>query len=103
MRDRKVPFDSGFEDAMLGEIKTATSRTYQIGDVGDTFKAFGAIFEITQVCTAKLGDVANYNYRVEGCSSTEEFIRIWKRIYRWFNPNYIVWFHRFRLVHMYAR
>jgi len=96
----RLPFYPEFRERMLSGQKTGTSRTRKFGDVGDTFDAFGEVFEIVSVNLMQLGDVKQYHFKHEGFSSPEGFVAIWKRIHpiAGFRPFQKVWYHEFRLV-----
>lgn len=93
-----IPFKSYFREPMLNGVKHATSRTKKFGDDGDTFGAFGADFELTEVYQTTLLDVAENYWREEGCSSQSNFENIWKSIHpvKGFVPDQIVWVHWFK-------
>jgi hypothetical protein len=84
---------------MLNGTKTMTSRSKQYGHVGDTFDAFGATFEITEVGKRLLGDIAN-DWKAEGMISLEDFMETWKQIhpFRIFNPEDRFFTHKFKRV-----
>jgi len=93
----KLPFQNHFERQMLDGIKTCTSRPKRYGEIGDTFEAFGATFEITKQERWMLEDVACGLYLEEGCDAPARFIVVWKSIHRkagW-RPEQIVWVHWF--------
>ena len=75
-----IPFKEKFREPMLNNVKTMTSRTKKYGNVGDTFEAFGAMFEITNVFRLELGDIASF-WREEGCNSLDDFVETWKQIH----------------------
>lgn len=93
----KIPFKEQFRQAMLSGRKTMTSRTKRYGEVEDTFDAFGATFQITDVMRCSLMLVANEYYLDEGCDSSEDFVKIWEKIHprRGFDPNQGVYVHTF--------
>jgi len=94
----KIPFKPRFKVPMLLGEKTLTSRTRKMGESGDTFEAFGATFEITDVFKADLDTVA-YFFDREGCSSREDFIEVWEKIHprKGFIPTQRVYVHVFKV------
>jgi hypothetical protein len=99
MAEVEIPFRSQFENAMISDRKTATSRTKLNGKIGDTFKAFGHLFEITELHRLTLSDVAQRFYRQEGVESPGDFMQVWQKLHRgvW-NPQRLIWLHRFRRI-----
>jgi hypothetical protein len=75
-----------------------TSRRRKYGNVGDTFDAFGATFEITEVGRLRLGDIAGC-WKEEGMESLDDFVKTWTRIHP---HNYDMeerfYYHKFRKV-----
>lgn len=98
MTDRPLPFLPDWRDAMLRGTKTATTRTARHAEEGDTFRAFGARFEIVRVARVTLGEVAREHYREEGVASPEEFERVWVRLHprAGFVATKAVYLHEFR-------
>ena len=98
MTEISIPFREEFQDKMLSDKKTATSRTEKYGDVGDTFKAFGAEFQITRVYQYKLDAVAYLLCHEEGFDSPDEFMACWATIHpqKGYVPSQTVWVHGFR-------
>ena len=94
----KIPFREEFREPMLKGQKTATSRTEKYGDVGDTFTAFDALFEITSVHKLHLGTIAKYHFKVEGVASPEAFKQKWAEIHprKGFDAEQQVFIHFFR-------
>ncbi len=76
--------------------KTATSRTRKYGKSGDTFHIFGYEFEIYNVHKVKLSDVAASYWRQEGVDSPGDFMEVWLKLHRVWNPNLEVYLHHFR-------
>jgi uncharacterized protein YqfB (UPF0267 family) len=76
----KIPFLPKFKEPMLNGTKTITSRRKRYGNVGDFFDAFGAIFQLTEVFTLALGDIASF-WEEEGCQSLDDFVETWKQIH----------------------
>jgi uncharacterized protein YqfB (UPF0267 family) len=95
-----ISFLERFRESMLNSIKTLTSRTKRMGKEGDTFEAFGATFQLTDVRRITLFYVANHAYRQEGMQSKEEFIEVWKQIHprKGYDPNQLVWVHQFKKI-----
>jgi len=96
----EIPFQGYWQEAMLEGRKTATTRTKPYGKTGDTFAAFGVIFRIKTVALIRLGTVAKYHYKEEGCTSPEEFEAIWRRLHpiKGFIGSQEVWIHTFEMV-----
>ena len=96
----KLPFKEDFKERMLSGRKTCTSRNKIYGKAGDTFEAFGATFEITDVERHSLRTVAWRFYYDEGFSSPEEFTVCWKKIHprKGFIASQLVWVHWFRIL-----
>ena len=75
-----IPFLPRFKESMLNGTKTMTSRRKRYGNVGDTFDAFGASFQIVEVGRLTLGDIASF-WKEEGMESLEDFTRTWTQIH----------------------
>ena len=99
----KIPFKEDFKELLLKGGKTATSRTKQYGQQGDTFAAFGAEFEITAVERHPLRVVKWHFYKQEGFYSPEGFGKVWDLIHprRGYAPDLLVWVHFFKRVDTY--
>lgn len=82
----------------LNGQKTATSRTRKFGNVGDFFQLGDSYFELTNVTTAKLKDVAEKCFKAEGFTTSEAFIREWQSIhpYKGYRPEQLVYYHEFK-------
>lgn len=93
----KIPFLKEFKVPMLSGKKTATSRTKRYGQRGDTFKAFGAMFQIKDVSKMSLGMIANEYYLDEGFISDNEFVQCWRKLHprKGYVPDQMVWVHIF--------
>ena len=91
-----IPFKKRFKAPLLVGGKTITSRTKIMGEINDTFDAFGATFLITDRFTARLETVALF-YDREGCNSKEDFIEVWRQIHpiKGFDPEQKVYVHVF--------
>jgi uncharacterized protein YqfB (UPF0267 family) len=98
MTEVRIPFLPKFREPMLADIKTVTSRTKTYGRTGDTFPAFGATFEILDVLTVLLGEVAEEWYKEEGFKTPEEFIQCWWEIHpkKGYDPEQPVRLHIFK-------
>lgn len=85
---------------MLTGQKTCTAEDEKYGEVGDTFKAFGAIFRITEVKQTLLKNVSLVLWRQEGCDSAFHYTVVWKRLHpqNGWVPHKLVWVHWFRKV-----
>ncbi len=94
---KRIPFNRWSQERLLRESKTATSRTSQYGNIGDTFRVGDKTFEFTDISKKKLGDIAQNHYLEEGAKSPEEFIEVWNSLHpKGFDPDQIVDFHKFR-------
>ena len=98
MSEVLIPFMPEWKEKMLNGIKTCTSRTKKYGSIGDYFKQFGAIFEITNIIKLPLSYIADILYIKEGCDSPEEFKKIWIKLHprKGWVPNQEVFAHLFR-------
>ena len=76
-----IPFMEQFREPMLDGTKTCTSRTKKYGKEGDTFEAFGVMFEIQRVYRLPLRIVASRLYTDEGFNQPKDFINIWRRLH----------------------
>lgn len=95
----KIPFKPFFKEPMLSGVKVCTARTKRMGEPGDTFEAFGAIFELVTVHQVFLESVSHL-WRDEGCRSREHFIEVWNGIHprSGYSDQQRVWLHRFKMV-----
>jgi len=95
-----IPFKAQFRDSMIMMKKTCTSRTRQYGHYGDIFEAFSCQFKITQVDVMILRDIASLLFRQEGCTSPEQFEKVWARIHprKGFVWNQAVYVHHFEKI-----
>jgi hypothetical protein len=89
-------FLPAWEPLMLAGKKTATCRYRMIGQPGDRFNAFNGFFEIVSVEQIQLSEVRDKWYLEEGCKSPDEFVEVWKKIYRRWDPLKLVYLHQFR-------
>lgn len=92
-----IPFKKRFESALCAGVKTCTSRTKRMGEIGDVFESFGEDFMIMDIKLISLWWIAYFLYYNEGCESPEEFIEIWDEIHpvKGFDPSQIVHVHFF--------
>jgi hypothetical protein len=95
----QIPFRPEFEHALRNGNKTMTTRSREMGLIGDTFEAFGCIFTIDVVRRVKLGVVAASYWRQEGCESSDAFIAVWNTIHprKKFDPEGVFWLHEFHM------
>ena len=96
------------EKIIAGE-KTATRRpterkpgrrVFEVGErvgVRNGYVKFKAYITIVRRYRQKLGDMTDEDARKEGCKDLEDFKRIWKKIYRKWNPRKVVWVYEFKL------
>lgn len=96
----KIPFQYHWKDKMLMSVKVCTSRPYPMAQEETVFVAFGRMFIVTKVEKVYLRTVAYEYYIKEGCSSPEEFIKIWKGIHyiKGYQPGQEVWLHHFEIL-----
>ena len=95
----KIPFREEFRDRMLLGQKTCTSRTRKLGNVDDSFEAFGAEFIIGDVWAGwELDMVSFYWHKEEGFNTPEAFIECWNKIHprKGYDPDQRVFIHWFR-------
>jgi len=93
-----IPFQQEWHDKMLNGNKTCTSRTKRYGNSDDWFKQFGSVFTILSVEKFPLQYVANFLYLKEGCSSPDEFKKIWTELHprKSWVPGQVVFVHFFK-------
>lgn len=93
----RIPFWRQFKQPMLNKQKTMTSRNEKYGDVGYTFEAFGATFEILSISKKQLQVVAFVWYREEGFKNPYSFIKCWEELHprKGYVPEQKVWVHVF--------
>ena len=95
--DVDIPFQPYFRNRMRSGQKQVTSRTRKMGEVGQTFPAFGYHFLITGVEQRPLWFVKRALWWYEGCESPRAFEATWCQIHKkagW-TPDKIVWVHAF--------
>lgn len=95
-----VPFRPEFRYRLLTDEKTATTRMTRLGEVGDQFMAFGALFELTKVFETNIRTVAERLYREEGFETPMAFLRVWGEIHprRIYDPSLPVVYHEFKRI-----
>ena len=95
----QVPFKSVMVSAIIEGRKSATSRTYLLGEVGDYFYIRGKCYVISSIVKMLLKEVAEKYYKQEGVSSSEDFISLWNHIHplKRYNPQQMVFVHFFKL------
>jgi hypothetical protein len=93
-----IPFNSWSKERLLNGTKTATSRTYIMGLIGDTFIIGIKRFKIIDIIRLPLCDVAKNLYKSEGAKSPKEFIQVWESIhpFKGYDPNQMVYYHTFK-------
>jgi thymidylate synthase ThyX len=93
----KLPFLPQFKNPMLSGQSTITSRTRRYGHFGDTFLAWGEVWEIREVTRALLSSVRDRYYHQEGFPSPEAFEACWKALHRskGYDPEQVVYAHSF--------
>jgi hypothetical protein len=96
----EIPFNNQFEEAMVNDVKTKTSRNKIYGKVGMVFWAFKHIFLITAIEPYSLTQVATKFYKEEGLESPEAFRKIWEDLHprKGWIPDQVVWVHSFKRV-----
>ena len=92
-----IPFLPQFEKPMLSGQKTITSRTRRYGQTGDTFLAWGEVFEIREVTRLLLSLVRDCYYHQEGFPSPEAFQACWEALHpaKGYDPEQVVFAHSF--------
>jgi hypothetical protein len=95
MSEITLPFLPEFAPKIRARVKTMTCRSRKMGEVGDTFEAFGMHCELTHVFRVVLAYVVSDAYIQEGCDSPSALIAIWQKIHRkvGYEPDRIVWAH----------
>lgn len=88
-------FDEEWEEPMIHGQKACEARIEEY--TGNTFKAFGHNFVVTEVEQLPLGDISQKWFKQHGLFSPREFQEIWKQHHRGeFDPKQIVWLHHFK-------
>lgn len=99
MTEIYIPFLPQFEKPMLEGRKTLTTRSKKYGDVGDTFKIFGAEFRLIEVRKDLLLESCR-QYLAEGFRNSTAFIRCWNKLHprKGYQPGELKWLHYFEIV-----
>ena len=87
-------------DAVLAGHKTEQRRDGVYGYPGETFELEGRTFEITSLTHDPLRNMTDAEARAEGFPDLEAYRALIVRMHRgmdW-DPNHLVWVHRFRQV-----
>lgn len=94
----RIPMRAGNALKCQKGKKTATSRPYPMGAVGDFFQVNDGYYEITTVTKKRLGEVAALYFDKEGFGTTEEFIAEWRQIHpnKGYQPDWIIYYHTFK-------
>lgn len=92
-----IPFNEWSKDKLRAGLKSGTSRHTKYGNAGDIFSEVGNIYELIYVEKIPLAEVTYSKFRAEGCSSPDEFIKVWNDIHpdSLIDFNKLVWFHAF--------
>lgn len=88
-------------DATLAGTKTEQRRDGIYGYPGESFSLEGRRFEIVSLTHERLGDMTDAEARSEGFPDLETYRALIIRMHRgmeW-DPEHLVWVHRFREVH----
>lgn len=98
MRWLDIKFYPEFKEPMLSGRKIATARTNRHGaEVGDRFRRFGAVFEITNVRRQTAELISENYWHEEGFESQAAFRHKWRRIHPslpWDRKVWHLWFKR---------
>jgi hypothetical protein len=96
-RPKTLPFRSFFVYKIIEGKKTCTARTRRYGAVGDVLDTVGGPIQLTEVVRKPLATVRDDYWRQEGLASPEDFERTWAALHprRGFDPEQLVWLHRF--------
>jgi len=91
-----LPFAERMKQAILSGQKCCTTRYSKKGDPGDWFFVGGEAFRILDVQLAPLPMVRDIFYRLEGCSSPDDFECLWRSLHGGaFPPLQACWVHFF--------
>ena len=95
----KMRFKGRLKRLVLSGRKTQTRRLSGVYRVGARYR-LNHEYDILILSKRreKLGDISPSDVRAEGFRSLEEFVKAWKSIYGWWDPNRFVWVYEFRLV-----
>lgn len=92
----KIPFNKWSEERLEQGRKLCTSRNKIYGSVGDSFHSKSAVHFIKLIKPFPLWFVRDFLYQLEGANSPDEFVSVWKIIYRGrFNEDKVVYVHFF--------
>jgi len=94
---KTIPFLPRFIPLIRSQRKTVTCRTRKYGAPGDRMIAGSeAIIELISITQCHLSLVYRDHWLAEGVCSPLEFAEIWKGLHGGvFDPERIVWLHRF--------
>ncbi len=97
MKDVDLHLTSDELENILKEGTRHVFRSAPLGRAWDTFNVNGKRYELIDVSERSTGTVASMYYRLENCSSPEEFIRSWKASHAgsW-KPEQMLYIHWFR-------
>jgi hypothetical protein len=76
-----LPFSERMKQALLSGRKSCTTRRTRKGDPGDWFEIDGETFRILDVHEAPLRMVRDVLYRLEGCTSPNDFECVWRSLH----------------------
>jgi hypothetical protein len=90
MAQIEIPFSREMVIAAIEGRKVATTRSERKGEIGDTFSLDDprpyffnrSTFRLIEIMAVDLETVKNLYFRLEGCSSPEEFERVWRALHR---------------------
>jgi hypothetical protein len=100
----KIPFTEEMAFRIIAGRKHCTSRSRQMGEVGDAFEVtWGgttAVYVLRHIESRSLGFVAQYLHDPEGFDSVREFIDYWVMLHKrdGFHPGKFVSVHWFTFV-----
>lgn len=97
MSEIVIPFLPVWKDVMLNGIKTHTCRSKKYGEIGDTFRKFGATFQIISIERVDLKTVRDKFWAHEGCTSPTHFEQVWVELHpeRGYVPSDKRWLYEF--------
>jgi hypothetical protein len=97
MKDVDLHLTSDELENIINEGTCHIFRSAPLGRAWDTFHANGKRYEIIDVSERSAGSIARMYYRLENCSSSEDFIHRWKKSHSggW-EPERMVYIHWFR-------
>lgn len=104
----EIPFSYEMAIAAANGWKIATTRSERKGEIGDTFiipyPRDDEFYEAGDACEFRIIDVFQIHlrsvkaayHRLEGCSSPEEFEKLWRSLHRGhFTEDKVYWIHFF--------